>query len=153
MRLQTAFHVLRNKLRIRLAPNRIQLSLTAFLKSFKKGSQSICRIFTSDRNEKFKAREINTVWTFFQLINTEIPPEACVRSFLAFWGSNFITNRQREFSFSFYNNTLRINSRLHHFVQNVNPGCAFCIANHENVIPPETFLHLFYECRYCERCE
>ena len=38
MRLQTAFHVLRNKMRNRLAPNRVQLSLTAFLKSFKKGS-------------------------------------------------------------------------------------------------------------------
>ena len=48
----------------------------------------------------------------------------------------------------FYNNTLGINSRLHHFVQNVNTGCAFCTANHENIIPPETFVHLFYECRY-----
>ena len=103
-------------MRNRLAPNRVQLSLTAFLKSFKKGSQSIRRIFTSDRNEKIKAREINTVRTFFQLINTETAPEACVRSFLAFWGFNFITNRQREFSFRFYNNTLGINSRLSHFV-------------------------------------
>ena len=135
-------------MRNRLAPNRVQLSLTAFLKSFKKGSQSIRRIFTSDRNEKIKAREINTVRTFFQLINTETAPEACVRSFLAFWGFNFITNRQREFSFRFYNNTLGINSGLSHFVQNVNPGCAFCIANHENVIPSETFLHLFYECSH-----
>ena len=55
MRLQTAFHVLRNKLRNRLAPNIIQLSLTAFLKSFKKGSQSIRRIFTAERNERFKS--------------------------------------------------------------------------------------------------
>ena len=85
---------------------------------------------------------------FFQLVNLELPTESNIKVMLSIWDSNFLTNRQREFSFRFYNNTLGLNNRLAHSVQNINPGCALCLANNAGNIQPESFLHLFFDCIY-----
>ena len=123
-------------------------ALNTFMKSFKKGSQSIRRIFSVLRNGRIKPLELNAVRTFFQLVNTDPPDVNSVKLIISAWDSTFMTNRQREFSFRFYNNTLGLNNRLAHFVQNINPGCAFCLANNTDVIHPESFLHLFFDCFY-----
>jgi hypothetical protein len=52
----------------------------------------------------------------------------------------------REFSFKFFNNMLALNVRAAHFIENRNPGCAFCGRGGEGGAEQETFLHLFYSC-------
>ena len=151
MRLQAAFHLLRLKLRSMVHLDQTGHALNTFMKSFKKGSQSIRRIFSVLRNGRIKPLELNAVITFFQLVNTDPPDVNSVKLIISAWDSTFMTNKQREFSFRFYNNTLGLNNRLAHFVQNINPGCAFCLANNADVIHPESFLHLFFDCFYTNK--
>ena len=100
--------------------------------------------FSAVRNSKVKTTDHTTVKTFFQLINLEPPVESNIKVILSIWGSSFMTNRQREFSFRCYNNTLGLNNRLAHVVQNINPGCAFCLANNAVNVQPESFSNLFF---------
>ena len=148
VRLQAAFHMLRLKMRSKVPLYQTGCSLNTFMKSFKKGSQSIRQIFSVVRNIKIKTTDLNTVKTFFQLINLEPPAESNIKVILSIWDSTFMTNKEREFFFCFYNNTLGLNNRLAHFVQNINPGCAFCLANNDGNIQPESFSHLFFDCTY-----
>ena len=52
----------------------------------------------------------------------------------------------REFGFKFYNNTLGLNQRLAHFVQEAGAGCTFCRTFNNGSVLDETFIHLFFYC-------
>ena len=87
--------------------------------------------------------------TFFRLVDTPIPAEEhFLKNMLGFWGSFFLSNKHREFSFKFYNNTLGLNTRLSHFVANNTHSCTFCVANNLANLQDESFLHLFFDCNY-----
>ena len=70
---------------------------------------------------------------------------------LSGWGLSFLSNKHREFSFKFYNNTLGLNTRLSHFVENNTRSCTFCTVNNSINPQEETFLHLFLECQYTDK--
>ncbi len=57
-----------------------------------------------------------------------------------------LSNQIRTFLFRFFNNTLGINTRLSHFVPGHSRGCTFCRINNVNLIPDETFKHIFMDC-------
>jgi hypothetical protein len=65
---------------------------------------------------------------------------------LSGWNSFFLPNRIREFQFRFLNNSLGLNSRVTHFVQDINESCTFCEIEGMFPAPRETFAHIFLEC-------
>ena len=146
MRLQEIFYTVRNNLGVYEGAS---IPLTAFFSSFKKGSGSFRKILVKYRCKHFNVRNSTSVITFFRLVDTPPPAdEKFLKNMLGFWGSFFLSNKHREFSFKFYNNSLGLNTRLSHFVANNTRSCTFCVAN--NLANPleESFLHLFFECRY-----
>jgi len=67
-------------------------------------------------------------------------------SILGVWDNHFLPNSLREFIFKFYNNSLKVNSRLHHFLS-VDKYCTFCkIAG--GIQHEESFSHFFLECEH-----
>jgi hypothetical protein len=58
----------------------------------------------------------------------------------------------REFVFKFQHNLLGLNTRVSHFNENVPRSCTFCLVNPNNQqpIPDETFLHLFFDCKFTQ---
>ena len=105
------------------------IPLSAFFSSFKKGSGSIRKILETDRFKHVNVSNSTSVIYFFRLVDTPPAEEHFLKNMLGFWGSFFLSNKHREFSFKFYNNTLGLNTRLSHFVANNTRSCTFCLAN------------------------
>ena len=83
---------------------------------------------------------------FLGLPTSPPPTPSHIKEYLGTWSLNFLPNKIREFSFKFYGNILGLNSRVAHFGNNINPGCTFCRLTIGLAAPPESFLHLFFEC-------
>ena len=89
-------------------------------------------------------------WSHPAPVKTPPPAdELFLKNMLGFWGSFFLSNKHREFSFKFYNKTLGLNTRLSHFVANNTRSCTFCVANNLANPPDESFLCTsFFYCNY-----
>jgi hypothetical protein len=122
-------------------------SLEFFMKSFEKGSKPFRRILQNAEIEKVRLSNVNTVKTFFSLIDSNIPEEGILKILLGDWNSGFYSNRCREFLYKFRNNTLGLNARVCKFVNTVDAECTFCcLANEPRPVNSETFSHLFFLC-------
>jgi hypothetical protein len=90
--------------------------------------------------------------TFFRLINLPVPEDNILKKFNSFWQHGFLHNKMREFVFKFQHNLLGLNTRVSHFNENVPRSCTFCLVNPNNQqpIPDETFLHLFFDCKFTQ---
>ena len=148
MRLQEAFFSVRNNLG---TYEGVSCPLAWFFSSFKNGSKSIRRIFEKDRSKKIKVSTLTSTTTFCRLIGIPSIDESILKMMLSVWGLSFLSNKHREFSFKFYNNTLGLNTRLSHFVDNNTRSCTFCTVNNSINPQEETFLHLFLECQYTDK--
>ena len=102
------------------------------------------RVFERERCKKINICNSTFVKTFFRLLGEPILDEQQLKKINGLWGHNFLSNKHREFLFKFYNNTLAINTRVFHFVENNSRSCTFCVANKK----PLPFMHLFYECEF-----
>ena len=120
MRLQEVFFRVRNNLG---TYEGVSCPLAGFFSSFKNGSKSIRRIFEKDRSKKIKVSASTSTTTFCRLIGIPSIDESILKMMLSVWGLSFLSNKHREFSFKFYNNTLGLNTRLSHFVENNTRSC------------------------------
>jgi hypothetical protein len=89
--------------------------------------------------------ELQHVKTFIRLTELQVD-NIFLEKLVGVWNSNLLPNKVREFLFHFTNNTLPINTRLSHYVENVSRRCTLCGVNREPDPPDENFKHLFNEC-------
>jgi hypothetical protein len=94
---------------------------------------------------KVKISSVNTVQTFFTLIDIKLPDEKALKFLWADWNCGFYRNRCRDFLYKFRNNILGINARVCKFVNTVNAECTLCCINKEPLpVNAESFVHLFF---------
>ena len=146
MRLDASIYQFYSNRRVPRISNLKSASVAEFFGSFKKGSKQIRRIFMQLRTIRSNPENINCTRTFSDLINCDFGNCENIKRCLNLWTSHFLSNPHREFIFKFYNNSLGLNSRVAHFVQNYNPGCTFCKASHRINPPVESFVHIFLQC-------
>ena len=122
------------------------MGLSVFLNSFKKGSKSMRRVLYRGRlgNKQISTRP--HVISYLRITELQAPETTLLKKLNGGWNFFGYPNKIREFIFKFNSNTLGINTRLAHFVDNRNRLCTFCVLNRVNPSVDETFLHLFFEC-------
>jgi exonuclease III len=142
---------------------RLRHALVNFLQSFStrdcNSSSSLATFFRPPKGEARRIRKIldraafikplhnlTSVKTFFRLCETEVPDPVSTGMLFGIWNNAFLTNRHRDFCFKFFNNQLPLNTRVSHFVANLDRNCSLCIANNVGNVLPETFIHLFVDC-------
>ena len=122
------------------------------MKSFTKGSKPYWRILEHGDNSKLNIVILNTVETFFKLINTPKLTAAQLKLCWGAWNCTFYGNRQREFLYKFFNNILGLNIRVNKFVAGHPAECTLCTVGKEPApVMAESFLHLFFDCQYSSR--
>ena len=119
-------------------------SIGSFFVSYKKGSKS-CRRILGKVDPAKALSKLQSLKTFFFLIDEQTPEYKTAFSFLPLWNSSGLPNRLREFLFKFFNNQLGLNTRISHFVGG-SRGCTFCVILKKDNPPDESFSHLFYDC-------
>jgi exonuclease III len=121
-----------------------QKSIENFLGPLKGVAKKIRKVLDSDCRRK-EPGQLQTVKTFFRLTDLTIP-QANLSKLLGCWNISHLPNKIRDFIFRFLNNSLPLNTRLSHFVININRQCTFCVINNAQAPSDETFLHLFSSC-------
>jgi hypothetical protein len=133
--------------RIRLNRNHLDndssLELKDYFKTFKKGSGSIRKILC--KSKPVELAKLRSVKTYLNITGIRDVNQCQLEGLHTLWTCNFLSNKVREFSSKFANNLLGLNTRVSHFVANINRGCNFCTLTGPDP-PDETFLHLFYQC-------
>jgi hypothetical protein len=142
MRIHAFFEPLRNRFTRRLDEKSIPI--TEFLGT-KKGDSKKVRKTLNKRINTVAVLRLRNIITFFRITET-LANEAHVKMLLGMWSRHYLPNKIREFSFKFLNNSLAINTRLSHYVQNRQRGCTLCTIEGRVPVPDETFIHLFYDC-------
>jgi hypothetical protein len=125
--------------------NGTSLDLLDFFKSYKKGSKGIRKIIMATRTQDVS--KLRCIVSFGNINGITIADigDTLLKRQIGLWACSFLKNELREFIFKFYNNSLGINTRVSHFVDNVSRNCTFCSlknVNHND----ETFVHLFINC-------
>jgi hypothetical protein len=111
----------------------------------KKGSK-FYRSFLTKKRMGDKILNLNSVRKFFFSIGLATPDPIQIREINAFWTTNYLPNKFKEFHFKFHNNLIGLNSRVSHFNQYINPECTFCTKRKWLPAQRETLRHLFYDC-------
>ena len=124
------------------------VSLSTFLSSFTKGSKKIRYILCKNKNKSVKIENSQSVVTFFRLTTLIKPENNILSRCLSLWSVHSFPNRVRDFFFKFINNSLGINTRVAHFVQNFDRNCTFCSLGNPDTNNEETFVHLFFDCEH-----
>jgi len=65
---------------------------------------------------------------------------------LSIWNHPMLLNKVKIFVLKFFHNTLGLNTRVAHFVDNHSRVCQLCKSDNPNAVTDETFIHLFAEC-------
>jgi hypothetical protein len=142
MRIHAFFEPFRNRFARRVEDKSI--SVIEFLGK-KKGDSKKVRKILNRRVNSVAVLRLRNITTFFRITGT-VASEALVKLLLGMWSRHYLPNKIREFSFKFLNNTLAINTRLSHYVQNRQRGCTLCTIENRVPVPDETFIHLFFDC-------
>ena len=82
--------------------------------------------------------------TFLRLTSLDNLVTSYLSNVHKIWSFNFFHNRTREFLFKFVNNGLGLNSRLVHFVEEIDPSCTLCSVSNIGPACVESFVHLFF---------
>ena len=113
---------------------------------YKKGSKYIRKIIESGTLSKVEVQSLPVVKTYLELTISSIDLCISLDKWMALWNKPSLNNEFRQFLLFERNNCLKINTRLSHFVLDVNRRCTFCILRGENNTAEETFYHLFFDC-------
>jgi hypothetical protein len=120
-----------------------------FIAQLKRGSKKFRRTLDGNINVK-KIEELRVVGTFFQLINCEKPECFLIGKMYGCWNWYFLSNRIRTFCFQFFNNSLRIKTRIAARYRNagvmLDNYCTFCVKSNAAQPAREDFVHIFYDC-------
>jgi hypothetical protein len=118
----------------------------------KKGISKKIRSVLSPKTGLKDVGKLQHVKTFIRLSEMDPVPDTGTLSKLAgLWNCHFIPNKIREFFYRFINNSLPLNTRLSHYVMNVNRQCSLCVIERLAVPADETFYHLFFQCQVSNR--
>jgi hypothetical protein len=118
--------------------------MTEFLGK-RKGESKKVRNILNNRANSVPVLSLRQIVTFSRLTGTVVGDSASGQ-ILLLWSRNYLPNKIREFAFKFFNNSLAVNTRISHYVQNRQRGCTLCTVSGKIPVPDETFPHLFYEC-------
>jgi len=133
-----------------LKPNRLsdgsELGIEPFLLRFKKGSRQIRKILSFKANLSNYMMKQNFVKNFYKLISLDNFSADMTKNRLTTFSWGFLPNKLREFIFKFNSNTLGLNIRVSHFVDNRERGCTFCSLRKVQNPPDENFQHIFFSC-------
>jgi hypothetical protein len=117
--------------------------LEQFFGSFKKGSKKCRQILNTG-----KIAQIIPVKEAFEskIVGLVIDPKTFSNG-LALWSMFCLPNGLREFSFNFYHNRIKTNTRASHYTE-ITRWCTFCTIVGKGMGPfdDETFSHFFFEC-------
>ena len=114
-----------------------------------KGRSKNFRRFLDLKRKVKSINEIQTVKTFFDLVDVPVPDPDLSGVLHSIWNIHVLPNYLRVFAFQFYNNSLATNTRLAAQyradpVVRINDGCAFCTAGGQAVPAREDFVHVFF---------
>jgi Reverse transcriptase (RNA-dependent DNA polymerase) len=126
----------------------LNLPIEDFLGRFKKGSKKFRRVLDFDKIKSYDVTTARTVRTFFDLVNLPVPDKDSVTHALSSWKHFFIGNCQKEFVFKFRSNILPLNNRINAYDREVDPRCTFCRIADPATTTRESFVHIFYTCRF-----
>jgi hypothetical protein len=127
----------------KLTNDPLPISITKLLSGNKKGSKNIRNALENHivANKKHDLTKLRQVVTFFGLIGIPVPGNDVAKLCHTLWTHHFLPNKIREFSFKLYNNMLGINTRVAHFNQAINPGCAICRWGGGEYPPKPSFIY------------
>jgi hypothetical protein len=115
-----------------------------FFRPAKGEAKRVCRFLDSNPRDLMDMRPATT---FINLTGINLGYNRLNNQYGS-WNWSFLPNRFRDFLFKFFNNQLPINTRLSHFVPNINRSCTFCVIRRVPVPEDESFLHVFYVCHH-----
>jgi hypothetical protein len=141
LRIQEFFAPLLNRFSTRYGKKSI--AMTDFLGKRKGESKKVRKLLNSVANS-VPVSSLRQITTFSRLTGTVADDFSSDQIIL--WSRNYLPNKIREFAFKFYNNSLAVNTRASHYVQNRQRGCTLCTISGKMPVPDETFQHLFLEC-------
>jgi hypothetical protein len=114
-----------------------------------KGRSKNFRRFLDLKRKVKSINEIQTVKTFFDLVDVPVPDPDLSGVLHSIWNIHVLPNYLRVFALQFYNNSLATNTRLAARyradpVVRINDGCAFCTAGGQAVPAREDFVHVYF---------
>jgi hypothetical protein len=146
IRLRSALLHFRNLLTNR--PNAINkcTEIEIFLNRPVKGSKRFRNYFNRELLDGEVLTAYRSVLTFAELTQVPVLTVSLLKNSLGVWNISFLGNSLREFFFKCRNNYLLVNTRVAAFDNTVDPHCTFCRIRNCNLLPRETFTHLFFDC-------
>jgi len=135
-----------NRLRPNARNNGSALCVKTDFLSLKNPGKKIRATLVKKKRKTFKLEDQTGVKKYLEITGGTFPGESPLEKILTLWNCLGLSNRIRTFLFRFFNNTLGINTRLSHFVPGHSRGCTFCRINNVELIPDETFKHIFMDC-------
>jgi hypothetical protein len=117
-------------------------NIATFFRVWRKGSGKIRKIILWEKAN----REIpHNMVKFGETTDTVVNFETA-RILNTQWTRGYFSPAQRAFFYKLHNNILGINTRLSHFIREIDRNCEFCNITQVAEQDDETILHLFYNC-------
>jgi len=120
--------------------------MSEFLSGIRRGSKKFRKILCCENQEQIPHNMVkfsNNVEIIIGLSWSRILNSS--------WNVSYFSNSFRTFIFKLHNNTLSYNYMVARFVNNIDPGCSFCILGRIPEMERETPMHLFYTCPFVEQ--
>ena len=136
----------KNSLQKMLSKNKSGTTIDEIVARHKKGSRNIRRIIEKRTLSNIEIRTLPVVKTYFELTKSNIESKFPLDSWMGLWNRHSLQNEFRQFLLFERNNCLKINTRLSHFLADIDRRCTFCKLIDENSSADETFYHLFFDC-------
>jgi hypothetical protein len=114
--------------------------------NIKKPGPKIRKLLVKRRKKPYDIGNQTTTKTFFRITGIEYIGNDRFLDILCIWTWSGLSNRQKDFTFKFYNNLLGLNTRTWHFAANGTRNCMFCSLQNPPVQNDESFLHPFFQC-------
>ena len=124
---------------------KVSTSIEQIFQNFKKGSDSLKKIFTHDKNNYIPHNIMK-----YQVNTNTVIDNISAAELNKLWNLNYLDNSTRTFCFKLHNNTLGYNYTVSKFVRHHSPLCTFCAITFNPDDERETPYHIFYSCRHVE---
>jgi hypothetical protein len=121
------------------------LPVNKFVGRFKKGSKPFRQTIDNATYMGESCLELTIVRTYARITHNTVQSEDITKKFLSSWNKVYLDNKFREFIYKCRHNILRTGDRLSHIL-NTDSYCFFCKNLPQQLLVPESFYHLFFEC-------
>jgi hypothetical protein len=145
LNLQTAITYSKKILAKTSTGNKQGLQVGKFVSRFKKGSKPFRQTIDNATYMGESCVDLTIVKTYARITHNVPPTEEITMKFLSSWNKVYLENKFREFIYKCRQNILRTGDRLAHIL-NTDSHCFFCRNLPQQLLIPESFYHLFFEC-------